>query len=127
MRRRDLVEPMVLVLEGELTGPLLREALGDAEARLASGPRPLLVDCTSMASYSPEARALFVDWTRRHKESLSHVGIVTANAVWQVVISAMALASTQEMEVFDTLAAARRWVDLGPEDQAPETQWFTDG
>ncbi len=127
MRRVDLVEPMVLVLEGDLTEDLLSEALGDADQRLASGPRALLVDCTTMVSYSPEARALFVRWTKGHKGSLTHVGIVTANAVWQVVIATMALASTQEMEVFDTLAAARRWVDLGPEDTESEMKWFTDG
>lgn len=127
MRRVHMVEPMVLVLEGDLTEDLLSQALGDADERLASGPRALLVDCTTMATYSPDARALFIRWTKGHKELLTHVGIVTANAMWQVVISTMALASTQEMEVFDTLAAARRWVDLGPGDTASEMKWFTDG
>jgi len=77
VRRADLREPLTLVLEGHLTEEALESALADAEARLVSEPRALIVDCTTMTGYERSAREFFVKWNRANKTRLTHVAIVT--------------------------------------------------
>ena len=109
MQSRD-AEAVVLVLEGHLTEDVLQEALTHTEHRIGSGSRGLIVECSMMTSYTPEARALFVKWNREHKGALTHVAVVTIKPMWRLVVSAMSLASTQEMRAFNRLADARSWI-----------------
>jgi hypothetical protein len=97
----------VVKLEGVLSAAGLAQSLGAVDL---SSDR-MLVDVLEMTDYQPEARELFVDWHKRHRSQLSKVAIVTSNAFWRVVVSAMALASGQHMKAFDARRAAEAWLD----------------
>jgi hypothetical protein len=118
---------MVLVLEGHLTDEVLENALAQATERLATGPRPLVVDCQTMSTYTREARNLFVKWNQDHKANITRVAIITRKPMWKIVISAMALASTQEMRAFPDLRSAQRWALSGDEVEETDPDLFIDG
>jgi hypothetical protein len=105
--------PVVLQVEiaDHLSERALEAALGPIAARLRADARPcrLVIDCGRMTGYDGEARSRFVAWNQAHRGRLERVAIVTANRLYQMVVSAMALASRQEMRAFDDLAAARAW------------------
>ena len=94
-------------LEGVLSAVRLAQALGAVDM---SSDR-MLVDVLDMTDYEAGARELFVDWHKRHRGELRKVAIVTSNAFWRVVVSAMALASGQHMKAFDARPAAEAWLD----------------
>ena len=99
--------PDVVVLEGHLTQPSLEAALSALRPRHGS---TLIVDCTTMTGYDPDARAFFVDWHRRQRDYIGAVAIVTDKMLWHMIVGAMALASGQRMRAFATLDEARAWI-----------------
>lgn len=108
--------PIILVLEGHLTGKTLRRELDAATAKLTESPACMVVDCATMTGYDSEARLLFVQWNKEHRGSVERVAIVTTNRIWRMVIAAMSLASRQSMRAFDGVTDAHRWAESG--DQA---------
>ncbi len=75
-----------------------------------SGPISLLIDCRQMSGYDVEARSAFVAWNKRWRSRLHRVAILTENRLWHVLVSAMALASGQEMRAFFGRSDAERWL-----------------
>ncbi len=98
-------------LSGHLTEQGLRQRLVGAGAELESLPEPrvLLVNCAAMTGYDAEARRLFMDWNAARKRRIAAVAVVTDKPLWHVVVSAMALASSQVMRAFDTEVDAEAW------------------
>jgi hypothetical protein len=78
-----LIEP---ALKGEFEA--LERFLSRQQTRIG-----LVVDCTAMTAYTPEARALFVEWHRANRECIHAVGIVTTNMLWHMIVRTMALAT----------------------------------
>ena len=70
-----------------------------------------MVDCSAMTGYDTEARVAFVDWARSNRKRLARIAIVTNNALWHMVISAMRLASSTEMKAFSDVGPARAWAE----------------
>jgi hypothetical protein len=110
-----------LVLEIQLTNHLSAAALQTAldplsqRLRIDAQPFRLVVDCLAMTGYDGDARSLFVEWNEAHRRRIERVAVVTGNKLWQMVVSAMALASRQEMKAFDSVTAARTWAgSMGP-------------
>lgn len=97
----------------ELTGHLTEEQLAGALADVPDRARAVVLDCREMTSYDFDARKAFVDWNSKHRERIRHVAIITENPLWPLVISAMALASKQNMKAFKTPQDARRWASEG--------------
>ena len=98
-------------LTGHLTLASLKSALAEADAELRRGQRvALLVDCREMTGYDGDARAEFVRWNSARRLQLRAVAVVTEKALWHVVVSAMALATRQNMKAFDRLESAQRWL-----------------
>jgi len=102
----------VLTFTDTLTEPALRAHFEGLERFLAQQKAPigLVVDCTAMTAYTPEARALFVEWHRAHRERIRAVGIVTPNMLWHMIVRTMALASGQTMRPFVDLERAIAFV-----------------
>jgi hypothetical protein len=99
-------------LSGHLTAQALAAALAPVTMYVEAGRRVLLlVDCRTMTGYDAEARALFVSWNKAHRHRVDRVAIVTDNRLWHMVISAMSLASRQEMRPFADPAGAERWLE----------------
>lgn len=103
---------ITIALRGELTSDTLRPQLALAEEQMEAvgGQVSLLFDCSSMTGYAPDARSEFVHWNQEHKEKVGAVAIVTDRSLWRMVISAMALASRQDMRAFEEVPEARTWL-----------------
>ena len=105
------------LIELRLEGVLTREALSAALAGIqphidaSAGAVVLLVNCEAMTDYELEARAAFVTWNRENRARIERVAIVTVKPLWQMVVSAMSLASGQTLRPFSTAAAARAWLE----------------
>jgi len=93
----------------ELTGHLTQEQLETALASVAKDATAVVLDCRPMSSYDFSARKAFVEWSGRHRARIRRVAILTDNPLWPVVISAMALASKQNMRAFRTPEDAKHW------------------
>lgn len=102
---------LVVTLRGHLTVSALERELAPIERQLGDGPHPVIVDASAMSGYEEDARSRFVDWSRRHRDRIAGIAIVTDRLMWRMVISAMSVASTQEMRAFDSLDAARAWTE----------------
>lgn len=102
-------EPFVrLRLAGDVTEFSLARTLGGV---IRPGQdQLLLVDCSDMRDYTPEARELFIDWNRAHKKDILAVAVVSRRNLWQLVVSTMALASAQRMRSFESVEAAESWL-----------------
>jgi hypothetical protein len=96
-------------LVGHLTSAQLNTTLGSV--KLSDDTDALLVDCLTMTGYDNEARETFVAWNREHKERLQHVAVVTERPLWRMVISAMSLASGQQLRGFATRDEAVAWLN----------------
>lgn len=96
--------------EGRLEEAWLQEAFDSLSRKVTPGVT-LLIDCSSMSSYEPAARALFVSWHREHRQLIPAVAIVTTNMLYRMIIATMALASSQQMRGFDDAESAREWLD----------------
>lgn len=107
-----------MILRGHLTESSLEAALDQLARDTAAVPAPerararlrILVDCSSMSSYDPEARSRFVRWGRESVQRLERVGIVTDKTLWHMIIRAMALASGVQMRPFVNPADAEAWL-----------------
>jgi len=103
------------VLQIDLVDHLTARALGAALAPVDEWLRTdvrslaLVIDCRRMKGYEGDARALFVQWNKANRPRIERVAIVTDNALYRMVISAMALASQQDMRAFGDVAGARAW------------------
>ena len=95
---------------GQLTDEAVREAL-DPRARDLRGAGILVVDCTEMNGYTPEARRAFVAWHKLHANRIHQTLIVTDRPLWRMVISAMSMASKSEMHAFATVEELDEWLD----------------
>jgi len=96
-------------LEGHLTPGQLATAL----AGVHKDATAVVLDCRPMDSYDFSARKAFVDWNEQHRGRIRRVAIVTANPLWPLVISAMALASKQNMKAFRSAEDAGHWASEG--------------
>ncbi len=99
-----------------LPGHLTRASLASELERVPSDAQPseagtLLVDCGAMTGYDPDARALFVEWNREHRDRFRRVAVVTQKKLWHMVIAAMSLASQQEMRAFSSSSEAEEWLN----------------
>jgi hypothetical protein len=83
------------------------EAILTASSGVASA-HTVIVDALAMRRYTGEARARFVRFARSLPPG-TRLGVVTGNAMWRIVISAMALAAAREIRVFPDRAAAQAW------------------
>lgn len=106
-----------MATEIRLSGHLTADALDAELARIApalAGAQPasvtLLVDAGEMTGYHVAARERFVAWNRMHRDRVRRVAIVTTRTLWRAVISAMALASSQQIRAFADAAEARDWL-----------------
>lgn len=99
----------VVSLQGHLTEDALRSLLARIEPALLAEPCGLVIDSTQMTGYDDAARSLFVKWNAHNRSRIARVAIVTDKVLWRVVISAMGLASRQEMRPFTSLVEAQRW------------------
>ena len=104
-----------LHLRGHLTDEVLRAALLETQPSLDLHDDRvlLLIDCREMTDYALAARSAFVAWNKANKARIEKVAIVTAKPLWQMVVSAMALASGQTMQAFSTVDAATTWLTGG--------------
>ncbi|MBI5494909.1 MAG: STAS/SEC14 domain-containing protein [Deltaproteobacteria bacterium] len=107
-----MTETVTITLEGNLSAGSLSDALKPLGARLEEPAAKVSVvfDVRTMTGYDVDARHAFVDWHRRHKDRVRAVAIVTDNSMWHVVISAMSLASGQQMKPFSDPSAAQEWL-----------------
>jgi hypothetical protein len=101
-----------VTLTGHLTREALEQALTAATERLGQDFHrvALIVDCRTMTSYDPDARALFMSWNARFRSCIDRVAVLTDNILWHMVVGAMAVASGQRMKAFDGLDAAEAWL-----------------
>lgn len=99
----------LLTLRGHLTRGDLQASLQPVARNLLARRAALVVDARLMTSYDDDARALFVDWNTQHRDHIVRVAVVTERTLWRMVISAMALASQQDMRSFADLPAAQQW------------------
>lgn len=76
-----------------------------------AGRCALLFDATEMTGYDSDTRSRFVEFNRRAREQLCRVAVVTDNALWRMVVSAMAVASGQQMRGFASAPEARSWLE----------------
>lgn len=107
----DAEGPVLLVrLEGHLTTEVLEGALPQTDW---DDRAVMIVDCSTMTGYDGAARSEFVRWHRAHRERIAAVAVVTEKPLWHLVVSAMSLASGQQMRAFDDLRSARSWVRDG--------------
>jgi hypothetical protein len=110
----------VIVLEVVIRGQLTRDAmtglLAPVSVAIKRTPDPcaVLVDCLAMTGYDLDARKIFVEWNAEHRRRVDRVAIVTDKQLWQLVITAMALASGQRMAPFSTRSAGREWAEGRP-------------
>ena len=103
------------ILKVELRGHLTQSALLGALRALEPIEESvaLLIDATAMTGYDLAARTRFVEWNRRNRAHVQRVAIVTSKLVWRTVISAMSLASSQQMKPFASAAEAAAWAARG--------------
>lgn len=101
-----------LRLDGHLSEAVLLTELNRADHELLNATQQpvLVVECLTMTGYDSAARSLFVEWNSRQKSKFICVVVVTANKLWHMVVSSMALASSQRMKAFSSLAAAETWI-----------------
>jgi hypothetical protein len=95
-------------LAGHLTAESVDATLGSVD--VPDCDCALLIDCMHMTGYDNEARERFVVWNREHKERLRRVAVVTDKPLWRMVISAMSLASGQQMRGFASRGEAEQWL-----------------
>jgi hypothetical protein len=100
-----------IALKGHLTRSSLRTALVTIEPNLMKEVRCLVIDFRAITGYDADARSLFIEWNIRHKPRLKAVAVLTDNDFWPVLISAVALASRQRMQVFADESTALAWVN----------------
>ncbi len=107
---------VTLDLSNHLTAPALATMLAPLTERLRRDAQALrlLLDCRTMTGYDGEARAHFVEWNTAHRRRVERVAVVTGNTLWHMVVSAMSLASRQEMRAFSELDPARSWLSGAP-------------
>lgn len=99
----------IVSLRGHLTEEALGSSLARIEPALLAERTGLVIDASQMTGYDDAARSLFVAWNARYRSRIARVAIVTDKVLWRVVISAMGLASRQEMKPFTSLSEAQRW------------------
>ena len=110
----------MIVLEVIIRGQLTREAMTRLLAPVSAAIRrstercAVLVDCLAMTGYDLDARKIFVDWNAEHRKRIDRVAIITDKQLWQLVVTAMALASGQRMQPFSTRNAGREWAGGRP-------------
>ncbi len=105
--------PLIVVLTGHLTSEALNAALLEPAAALESSPAALIVDCRDMDGYDTGARETFVNWNRTWRHRITRVAVITDKTLWHVVVSAMALASSQQMKAFRSAEEAELWANGG--------------
>lgn len=103
---------IALHLDAHLSHDFLEARLNEATTHLdgAAKQSGLVVDCLNMPGYDREARDLFVNWNKAHRDRLVGVAVVTTNPMYRMVIGAMSLASSQQMKAFSTEEEANQWL-----------------
>lgn len=96
-------------LVGHLTETSLAASLATLTPILSTSVGPVLIDCRRMTSYDLAARHAFVRWSADTRGHVTRVGIVTENHLWWMVITAMSLASGQDMKGFAEPEQAEAW------------------
>lgn len=110
----------MIVLEVIIVGQLTRVSMANLLAPVSAAIRrstdrcAVLVDCLGMTGYDLDARKIFVDWNAEHRKRIDRVAIITDKQLWQLVVTAMALASGQRMQPFSTRNAGREWAGGRP-------------
>lgn len=102
-------------LFGHLTTSSLQEETDRLDALLLQPGGLLLLDCSEMTSYDPDARSAFVGWSRHRLQGGSKVAIVTQKPLWSMVIGAMALVSGVKMRAFTSIHEGESWLMLREE------------
>jgi len=98
-------------LVGFLDAKQVRLATSQASDRLDRlGMGRLLVDCSAMTDYEGEARRLFTEWNANNKHRVQGVAVVTDKLLWHMVVSTIALASSQTMKAFSEIDEAHAWL-----------------
>jgi len=99
-------------LPERLTATSLAQSIAGILPELDPGePVLLVVDALDIASYTAEAREDFVEFARRHTNSIERFAILTDRSLWRVVISAMSLASGMSMHAYPSRVELNRALD----------------
>ncbi len=93
-----------------LRGHLAESIASDAFSSIDPSATALLVNALEMTSYEAAARDAFVKWSAGARDRMARVAVVTEKTSWWMVVSAMGLASGQQMKAFSTIDAARAWL-----------------
>lgn len=112
---------LTVTFRGHLTADVLRAELTRVEPTMQAERSGLIVDARQMTGYDDAARDLFVDWNTRHRGRIARVAVVTDKLLWRVVISAMGLASRQEMKPFAAYSDAVGWASAPDRQREPIT------
>lgn len=110
----------MIVLEVVITGHLTRQAMKSALTPVSNALRKstekcaVIVDCLAMTGYDLDARKTFVEWNAESRTRVDRVAIITDKQLWQLVVTAMALASGQRMQPFSTRSAGLEWAEGKP-------------
>ena len=101
---------VTIMCRGRLTHRQLEAELFVAESAFvnAESTMTLVVDCLEMTGYDKAARTLFVEWNAAHRDVISQVVVLTDKQLHKMVITAMALASSQNMRVLNSRAEWER-------------------
>lgn len=115
MERMQLLAPSLveIALRGRLTARDLSAALEPAERALRERTDAIvmLVDCSAMTDYDTAAREAFVAWNKANRKRVAKLAVVTTKPLWHLVVSAMALASGQNMRAFSDRPSASAWLE----------------
>ncbi|RLB54068.1 MAG: hypothetical protein DRJ42_10215 [Deltaproteobacteria bacterium] len=84
----------------------LREHLADIDTDC----HYVLYDLRYTGRFDDESRAFFVQWHAQRKAQLTRVAVVVDNAMWRVVVMAMAMQSGVNMRPFEVLDDAVEWL-----------------
>lgn len=112
---------LTVTLRGHLTADALRAELTRVEPTMKAERNGIIVDARQMTGYDDAARDLFVDWNTRNRGRIARVAIVTDKLLWRMVISAMGLASKQEMKSFAAYSDALVWASAPERPRDPIT------
>ena len=106
-------EPSLLraVFTGHVDAKMVESALGRARITAPAGANAMIVDCRDMAGYEPEARRAFEAWHLRHRADLVGVAVLTDNAIWATLASAIGTLTGQAIRAFRDEPEAIRWLE----------------